>query len=205
MEDKDYKDNENKDEEQNDFEEQVNEVGDTIKRATMVAIGGVANAAEAIAKSVQNVATKENLEKLAQKGEQAVKQVKDFSESTAKQVKDFSESTAKQVKDFSSETMNKMKKAKEENEENEEIFDVDIESIEDDIIASLKKAEDLIDRYLNKDKSDEKVKIVRELLKQKEEINNIKNKMSVIIEEEKERIKREKEELGLDNDEHKED
>ncbi|MDO5022890.1 MAG: hypothetical protein Q4E07_06095 [Eubacteriales bacterium] len=113
---------------QEEFKEQEpqNDFGDTIKRVAMTAIGGVADAAEAIAKGVQSAANKENIDRLAQKGENAVKQVKDFSESAAKQ-----------VLDFGSDTVNKIKKAWDESKAVDAAQE-SVKSLEDDIMASLK-------------------------------------------------------------------
>lgn len=59
-----------------------------LKKIAMAGIGAVTNAVEKSKEAIESFATKENIEHLAEKGEDALKQVQTFGEETARKVKD---------------------------------------------------------------------------------------------------------------------
>ena len=61
----------------------------SVKRAAMATIGTITEVVEKVADAVGNIANKENIDKMAQKGEDAFKQARDFGVSAVKQVKEF--------------------------------------------------------------------------------------------------------------------
>lgn len=73
-------------------------IEDTLKKAVMATIGTVAGAVEKVGDVISGVVNKENIDKMAHKGEETFKQVKDFTVDTANTVKDFTVKTYDKVK-----------------------------------------------------------------------------------------------------------
>lgn len=70
-----------------------------LKKAAMATIGAISSAVEKVADVIGDVATKENLDKFAKKGEDTYNVIKEKSGEVFTQVKDFSVSTYEKVKD----------------------------------------------------------------------------------------------------------
>ena len=70
-----------------------------LKKAAMATIGALSSAVEKVADAISDVATKENLDKFAKKGEDTFKVIKEKSGDVFTQVKDFSVNTYEKVKD----------------------------------------------------------------------------------------------------------
>jgi epoxyqueuosine reductase QueG len=166
--------------------EEQDGIEDKLKRIAYAAIGGVADVADNIAEAARNVATKENIDRLAVKGEKAVKKVKEVSENVAKQAVSLSSDAIEKIKSIIDEI--------EIDDPKEQLTD-----IKHDIMDSLNNAEEALDDMPD-DNKEEYQGIIKELSRQKDEISALVKKLRKITEEENRRIKEEKEELGISDE-----
>ncbi|HHU01537.1 MAG TPA: hypothetical protein GXZ91_00160 [Christensenellaceae bacterium] len=166
--------------------EEQDGIEDKLKRIAYAAIGGVADVADNIAEAARNVATKENIDRLTVKGEKAVKKVKEVSENVAKQAVSLSSDAIEKIKSIIDEI--------DTDDPQEQLTD-----IKHDIMDSLNNAEEALDD-MPVDKKEEYQGIIKELSRQKDEISALVKKLRKITEEENRRIKEEKEELGISDE-----
>ncbi len=157
-------------------------VEETLKKAVMATIGTLTDAVEKLGGVIAGVVNKENIDKMAQKGEK-----------TFKQVKDFTVETAHTVKDFTVDTYDKVKQAMTPAEED---VSSALTSAADSLRDALDKARLALQHTASKENM-EKVgnSLLQEMSDQWEALEAFIQKLRDIAEEEAEMVKQELEEM----------
>lgn len=157
-------------------------VEETLKKAVMATIGTLTDAVEKLGGVIAGVVNKENIDKMAQKGEK-----------TFKQVKDFTVETAHTVKDFTVDTYDKVKQAMTPAEED---VSSALTSAADSLRDALDKARLALQRTASKENM-EKVgnSLLQEMSDQWEALEAFIQKLRDIAEEEAEMVKQELKEM----------
>ena len=150
----------------------------SVKRAAMATIGTITEVVEKMADAVGNIANKENIDKMAQKGEE-----------TFKQAKDLGASAVKQVKDFGTEAYGKAKSA---------VNNTDTRSALNDAADSLRdafeKAREAVCNAIDEDSPDKTSNKLREdLEKDRERIGDFISRLRTAAKEEGEMVSKEME------------
>ena len=163
-----------------------NGLENTVKKVIMATVGTVAGAVEKAADVITNAASKENIDKLTEKGEK-----------TFQQVKAFGESAVQQVKEFGNETYDKMKQAMDKEEDDD--IRHSLSRAADGLRDALDKAGQALSRATSKD-SIEKAgsSLLSELNSHKEALTGFIQKMRDVANEEGEMIQQELKEMEED-------
>ena len=160
-------------------------VEETLKKAAMATIGTIAGAVEKVGDVLSGVVNKENIDKMAQKGEETYKQVKDFTVDTAHSVKDFTVEAYDKVKQVVTPAEEDMSGA--------------LSNAADNLRDALDKARSALQRTANRTGLEKAGNsLLHEMNEQKEALEGFIQKMRGIAQEEAEMVKQELQEMEED-------
>lgn len=158
-----------------------------IKKAMMATLGTVAGAVEKAADVVSSAMTKENIDRMAEKGEQAFEQAKAFGTSALKQVKEMGQEAYDKVKDSLS-----------GDEEDDVRFSLN--KAADNLTEAMDKVRDAVARAASREGMEQTGgDLLREIGEQKDKMSAFVQKIKDIAHEEGEMAKEELKEI-MDQD-----
>lgn len=161
-----------------------NEGGEvTLKKAVMATLGTVAGAVEKAADAISSVVSRENIDKMAEKGEQAVKSARDFGTDAIRQVVGFGQEAFSKVKDTF-------------RQEEDDDVRASLSRAADTLSDAMEKAREAVARAVSLENIEETGKgLMGELNEQKEKMAAFVQKMKRVAGEEAEMAKQELEDM----------
>lgn len=154
-----------------------------IKKAMMATLGTVAGAVEKAADMVSSAVTKENIDKMAEKGEQALQQAKAFGTSAFRQVKEMGQDAYDKVKETLS-------------GEEEDDIRFSLNRAADSLTEAMDKVRDAVARAASRESMEEMGNsLLKEIGEQKEKIASLVQKLKDVAREEAEMAEEELREI----------
>lgn len=154
-----------------------------IKKAMMATLGTVAGVVEKAADVVSSAVTKENIDKMAEKGEQTLQQAKDFGTSAFRQVKEMGQDAYDKVKDSLS-------------GEEEDDIRFSLNKAADNLTDAMDKVRNVVSRAASYEKMEEiGNSLLKEIGEQKDKMAGLVQKMKDVAREEAEMAKEELQEI----------